>query len=883
MSGIGEGIKNENDEQDIHALLEEVFTDGKLNISYQELATQLFSFPFAKAYAIQLEFALSILKAIQDKKVGVFESPTGTGKTFSLLCGAATWQTTHIHNQERHYSKYSDSQSEKKRPLESLDQNIAKAEGSPSSAQKIRYYREGLVQNNTSDEPSWSEFYKEEPFSESSSCSIPIKTSSSFISLQEDKKRVQGINESVSQIIFATRTHTQLEQFINELKKTVFGKEIGLVGKSLRTVSFASRKQLCINEKVQTILQKKGIEAMNETCLDMKRNLMKKKKAQKNVKGKEKSYTDEKSDLKEICNFMHRSDDGGIAKEFKEYANAVQQQPRDIEELIELGNSMKTCPYYGAREAAKGAQLITMTYDLLLNASARKSIGLSLFNSIVIIDEAHNIIDKILQINSIVLTASQVNSALALIRIGKGMAENVPSYKHKAILHKLEEVLRRLDNFCSETKDEAPRCMTPENFILSSGEKIDQSIMLRLDEWLSDDESDLEDAGEPAINIEIEGNDKEKEKEDGLQQFTRSIRIIVRPIAAFLKLVTDPALEGRIHLPDPKAQSSTKEIWSLKYQLLDPAVIFEGIIDKARCVILAGGTMKPLSDFTDQLFPQMNQERFTHFESLHNVPKENIVGAIVRNSISGAQLKYTYKSRSLPDTLVELTEMLIEISKVVPHGIVVFVPSYTYLDGLKRYWDTTGYQYRQQLKAQKCLFFEPKNSSDVDEVLTQYRDAIDHTDPPNHKQRKKGALLLAVVNAKLSEGINFKDNMGRAVIVVGLPYPWSEDPELQERQEFIKRLYKKLESDGKCTTNHNFNRGWELYINSCMKSVNQSIGRVIRHQNDYAAIILLDGRYELPEHRSRLPIWIQNSTSTYEKFDGLITKLKTFFQTRSDH
>jgi hypothetical protein len=42
-------------------------------------------------YEIQIGFMRSLYDCIENRKVGIFESPTGTGKSLSLICGALTW------------------------------------------------------------------------------------------------------------------------------------------------------------------------------------------------------------------------------------------------------------------------------------------------------------------------------------------------------------------------------------------------------------------------------------------------------------------------------------------------------------------------------------------------------------------------------------------------------------------------------------------------------------------------------------------------------------------------------------------------------------------------------------------------------------------------
>lgn len=56
--------------------------------------------------------------------------------------------------------------------------------------------------------------------------------------------------------------------------------------------------------------------------------------------------------------------------------------------------------------------------------------------------------------------------------------------------------------------------------------------------------------------------------------------------------------------------------------------------------------------------------------------------------------------------------------------------------------------------------------------------------------------------------------------------------------------------------------GQQYYENLCWKAINQSIGRAIRHQNDYSSIVLIDARYAnqpLSTLKERLPKWIGDS------------------------
>lgn len=156
-----------------------------------------------------------------------------------------------------------------------------------------------------------------------------------------------------------------------------------------------------------------------------------------------------------------------------------------------------------------------------------------------------------------------------------------------------------------------------------------------------------------------------------------------------------------------------------------------------------------------------------------------------------------------------------------------------------------------------------------------------------------GALLLSVIGGRLSEGINFSDRLGRGILVVGLPFPNIRSAVWQAK---IKHIEEKTyqQSSGPEASKQSIAKaaGRDFYENACMRAVNQSIGRAIRHRNDYAAIVLIDKRYNKSNIQGKLPAWIRQSLvscSTQMPAKAMVKELPKFFaghakdSTSNDH
>jgi len=175
---------------------------------------------------------------------------------------------------------------------------------------------------------------------------------------------------------------------------------------------------------------------------------------------------------------------------------------------------------------------------------------------------------------------------------------------------------------------------------------------------------------------------------------------------------------------------------------------------------------------------------------------------------------------------------------------------------LKAYelWDQLGVIKR--LEKTKNVYQEPRDSSHYKFVIgAYYKDVYGP---------KKGAIMMAVCRGKISEGLDFSDEAARAVFVIGVPYPM-----LVDAKTVLKRHYLDLNQRGLS--------GSEWYCQQATRAMNQAIGRVIRHEQDYGNIVLVDSRYAAPNLMNAISKWLRDSVRVYSDANLANSEFSKFF------
>lgn len=344
-----------------------------------ESSTRHFHHPY-NPYDIQNDLMNAIYDCITEGKIGIFESPTGTGKSLSLICSSLTWlrdnQEVTLQDQttleeesgepgwvvEHARSQRRDAVIEQKSELEARLRKIRTKEllqkkrfetGEPK-AKRVKANKDenlldvdveahfGLDEYDSEDEEP-----KTKPVSHQagdqglSSASVQLMEKLGLV-FKPSSESEDMLPADEVKIYFSSRTHSQLTQFVQEVRRVDLpagswsGKRDAPTTDAVndkvvvKHVPLGSRKNLCINPKVSKL---SSASAINERCLEMQQS-------------------DTPKDHK--CPFVPNQDNETLVNDFRDHTLA---QVRDIEDLGALGKRLGICPYYASRAAIKPSEV----------------------------------------------------------------------------------------------------------------------------------------------------------------------------------------------------------------------------------------------------------------------------------------------------------------------------------------------------------------------------------------------------------------------------------------------------------------------------------------------------------------------------------------------
>eukprot|EP00330_Aristerostoma_sp_ATCC50986_P009946 CAMPEP_0114594690 /NCGR_PEP_ID=MMETSP0125-20121206/16371_1 /TAXON_ID=485358 ORGANISM="Aristerostoma sp., Strain ATCC 50986" /NCGR_SAMPLE_ID=MMETSP0125 /ASSEMBLY_ACC=CAM_ASM_000245 /LENGTH=155 /DNA_ID=CAMNT_0001795295 /DNA_START=1718 /DNA_END=2185 /DNA_ORIENTATION=+ len=147
------------------------------------------------------------------------------------------------------------------------------------------------------------------------------------------------------------------------------------------------------------------------------------------------------------------------------------------------------------------------------------------------------------------------------------------------------------------------------------------------------------------------------------------------------------------------------------------------------------------------------------------------------------------------------------------------------IDDCMAVWRKKKHKILEKIRRHKEIFVEPEDAVAVKEVIQNFK----------LKAKNHGAVMFGSCRGKVFEGIDFTDNEARGVVLLGVPNAKTTDIRVQSKINLLNKRKKGGEKE--------LMNGQQWYRDEMIRSMNQSVGRIFRHSEDYGAIFLVDSRF----------------------------------------
>ncbi|KAL5490523.1 RAD3 [Sanghuangporus weigelae] len=635
-------------------------------------------------------------------------------------------------------------------------------------------------------------------------------------------------------LIYCSRTVPEIEKALAELKRLLDYRAQHAETEEEREkerrftgLGLTSRKNLCLHPEVSK--ERKGI-VVDARCRDLTSSATMEKARNNPGSVPTCSFHDNLEDL--------------------EPGNLIPPGIHTLADVLQYGRDKGTCPYFTVRRMMAFVDVIIYSFHYLLDPKVAEQVSKDISkDAIVVFDEAHNIDNVCLESLSIDLTRPMLDSAArSVIRLG----EKVEEIKINDA-SRLQDEYAKLVEGLQEADEARQEDMIMANPVLPDDllkEAVPGNIrkaehfvafLKRLVEYLKTRMRVLHVVAETPLSFlqhlkDITFIERRPLRfcAERLQSLVRTLELTnldeyapLQKVANFATLVATYEKGFLLILEPFETDNATVPNPIFRFTCLDPSLAIAPVFERFSSVVITSGTISPLDMYPKMLqFTPVVQETYAM-----TLTRNSFLPLVITRGSDQVAISSRFEVRNDPAVVRNFGAILVEYSKIVPDGIAAFFPSYLYMESIVAAWNDMGIL--NEVWKHKLIFVETPDANETSIALENYRRACNNG---------RGAVLLSVARGKVSEGIDFDHNYGRAVIMFGVPYQYTESRILKARLEYLRDAYRIRES--------------EFLGFDAIRQAAQCVGRVLRGKTDWGLMVFADKRYARADKRAKLPRWI---------------------------
>lgn len=252
-------------------------------------------------------------------------------------------------------------------------------------------------------------------------------------------------------------------------------------------------------------------------------------------------------------------------------------------------------------------------------------------------------------------------------------------------------------------------------------------------------------------------------------------------VGDFITLLATYEKEGMSIIIEPYNDFTGEYEPILRLACLDASIAMRWIMEKFRTVVITSGTLSPLDTY-----PRMLNFQVVVSASFNmSMDRRCVCPLILTRGSDQTVLSSRYNDRQTGDIPRNYGHALVGLAGSVPDGIVVFFVSYVFMQQILKVW-TEESNLLNELRKLKLLFVETQDPIEASLAIQNYKAACDSG---------RGAILLSVARGRAAEGIDFDGQYGRAVILFGVPFQYTESRVLKARLRFLLEKFQIQEDD----------------------------------------------------------------------------------------